>query len=269
MSNNSLFGSWRLNFRICLVIVSCILIISPAFAADPSAEVSMKAELSLEDIINNLKANQAKIKDMYAETETTITSNMSMPGQENKGPQKMVQKAKMWTKGQDKSKIEMISPMKQTTIANGDQMAIISSDTGQKTVQDLKKLREKTGGLGSGSQMGLDKAKEFFDLSVKRLDTSAEAYVITGVPKKENKFLGRMEFYVDSNKWVPTKILMYDAKGKLMSQSVIEYEKIVGAFVPVKNVSNVTTPMGRMDIEMEYENVEVNRGINDKEFKIE
>src|SRR3989338_11321714 len=233
-------------YKKLFVAIVALFIASSAFAAD----------LSIEAVIANMQVNQAKINDMYAETTTTITSNMAIPGQESKGPQKMVQKAKMWTKGQDKSKIEMLSPMKQITITNGDMMATINQETGQKAIQDLKKLREKSGGLGSGGQMSLDKAKEFFDLSVRKLDASTpgtlDTHIITGIPKKENKFLGKMEFYVDSEKWVPVKILMYDTKGKPMSQSEIQYQEIsdlstedlskADVYVPVKNISNVTTP---------------------------
>ena len=224
-------------------------------------------ELTLESVVNNIQSNQSNIQDMYAETTTTITSNMTMPGQESKGPQKMVQQGKMWTKGEDKSKIEMISPMKQITITNGDKMAIINQETGQKIVQDLKKLKgQGAGGLGGSGKMSLDKAKQYFDLSIGEKDGN---YVITGVPKKENKFLGKMEFYVDGDRWVPVKIMMYDAKGKLMSQSVIEYQQFSDAYVPVSTKSDVNTPMGKMDVEIEYSNVKVNQGIGDEEFYVE
>ena len=223
------------------------------------------ADLSLDNLITNLQGNQNKVRDMYTETVTTITSNMAMPGQQSKGSQKMVQKGKMWTKGQDKTKIEMLSPMKQVTITNGDQMATINLETGQKVIQDLKKLRAQSGMGEASQQMSLDKAKEFFNLSsVKR----GNDYVITGVPKKDNKFIGKMEFYVDSGRWVPVKIMMYDSKGKLVSESSIEYKQFSGVWLPVKNKSNVTTPMGKMDVEMLFEKVRVNQGISDKEFKI-
>ncbi len=243
-----------------LFIFSCLFCV-PVLSADLPAGVG----ISLDNLITNLQANQNKVKDMYAETVTTITSNMTMPGQESKGPQKMVQKGKMWTKGQDKTKIEMLSPTKQVTITNGDQMAMINSETGQKMIQDLKKLREKNGTGDTSRQMSLEKAKEFFNLSsVKKGDD----YVITGVPKKDNKFIGKMEFYVDSGRWIPVKIMMYDAKGKPVSESNIEYREFSGVWVPVKNISKVTTPMGKMDVEMLFENVRVNQGINDREFKI-
>ncbi|MGB9613143.1 MAG: hypothetical protein ACPL4K_03085 [Candidatus Margulisiibacteriota bacterium] len=69
-------------------------------------------------------------------------------------------------------------------------------------------------GKGQGER-NLEKAKELFDLSVTRYqqpETRKEEYVIVGVPKKESKFLGKMEFYVDSERWVPLKILNVWAK---------------------------------------------------------
>ncbi|MDD5383002.1 MAG: outer membrane lipoprotein-sorting protein [Candidatus Margulisbacteria bacterium] len=244
--------------KICLIAAALVL----------TASFALASNLSLDDLVNKLQSNQSKINDMYAETVTTITSNMAMPGAEGRGPQKMVQKGKMWTKGENKSKIEMLTPMKQTTITNGDKMLIINSETGQKMVQDLKEMRKKAGGVAGsgGQQMGLAKAKEYFNLSVSQKGGN---YVITGIPKEANKFLAKMEFYIDSSKWIPTKVLMYGPQNKLISQSNIEYQKISDVWVPVKNISDVTTPAGKMKIEMEFNNIKINRGISDNEFKID
>ena len=182
----------------------------------------------------------------------------------------------MWTKGEDKSKIELLSPTKQITITNGGKVAIIDPATGRRIV------RERDQGLeGSRDQglMDLEKAKEYFDLSVKKLDASKpgdlETYVIVGVPKKKNKFLGKMEFIIDSQKWSPVRILMYDAGGKLISRSEIEYQRWTidegqeTIWVPAKTVSDVTTPLGTMRVEMELKNVRVNEGISEAEFRVE
>lgn len=242
--------------KLSLFLVIVLVLVSPIYSAD----------LSLEDIIGKIQSNQSRIKDMYAETTTKITSNFQLTTDNKSKTQTMVQKGKMWTKGSDKSKIEMLSPIKQITITSGDQMAIINPDTGQKMIQDLKKLKGQVpGGKGQG-EMDLAKAMEYFNLSVAKKD---EDYIITGVPKEANKFLGKMEFYVDSEKWVPVKILMYGPKDKLMSQSVIEYQEVSGVWVPVKNVSNVNTPAGAMKVEMEFNNVKVNKGISDREFAID
>jgi outer membrane lipoprotein-sorting protein len=233
------------------------------------SSAALAADISIEAIINNVQANQSKITDMYAETTTTMTSSMTLSGQESSAPKKVEQKGKMWTKGQDRSKVEIISPVKQITIINGDQMAIINPDTGQKIVQDLTKLKDASGGqaLGrSGGQMNLAKAKELFGLTV---EGQEGAYIVRGIPKKTNQFIAKMEFYIDSEKWVPTKIVIYDAKNNPISQSAIDYQEISGVWVPVSNKSAVATPMGKIAVEMTYDNIKVNSGIKDETFKID
>lgn len=224
---------------------------------------SFSENLSLQDIIQNIQSNQSQIKDMYAETTATITSNMAMPGQESKGPQKIVQKGKMWTKGQDKSKIEMLSPIRQITITNGDKMTIINPDSGQTITQDLAKIREKSGIPKSGS-MDLSKALDNFDLSVEQGDNQ---YVIIGKPKQANKFLGKMEFYIDPERWLPVKILIYTPADKIMNTTEMDYKKISGIWVAVETSSAAITPMGVIKTAIVFENIKINQGISNSEFK--
>jgi len=241
------------------------------FAASLFAVPSSAGEaMSVKEILNKIQANQGKIKDMYAETITTIVSDLSGLKGGKVGPQKMVQKGKMWTKGKEKSRIEMLFPMKQITINNGDKMAVINSETGQKIVQDMKKLREKQG-LPQSKSMDLEEAMKYFNLSVNRQSSlfGEGDYIIVGIPKEENKFLSKMEFYVDPSRWIPVKIRMYGPQGKLMSESEIEYKEISGVWIPVKNVSSITSPAGKMKAEMEFSNIKVNQGIKDSEFSVE
>ncbi|OGC12061.1 hypothetical protein A3K48_06265 [candidate division WOR-1 bacterium RIFOXYA12_FULL_52_29] len=225
---------------------------------------------SVDLIVKKVQLNQDRINDMYAETTTLISSNLSLPGSEKSEPQKMTQQGKIWTKGKEKSKVEMLSPVKQITVTNGDKMMVVNPETGQKVVQDLKKLREQSGLPGSSQQMDLEKAKQYFEFTVANQGVPGKAiYVISGSPKKENKFLSRMELYIDGQRWIATKILMYGSKGELVSQSDIEYAIVGGVWVPKKNVSFVSTPAGRMDVEMTFDNIKVNRGISDSVFKVE
>ena len=239
--------------------------------------------LSLDSLIAKVQENQGLLRDMQADITTTISSPMQ------KEP--MVQKGHIWSKGSDKSKIEISEPMKQTTIMNGTKM--LMEMNGQKTVQDLSKMGNKGFGADQG-KMSLEKAKEYFDLSVKqgtgdsgqpaRIASQSEAggltgYIVTGIPKQKNDFLGKMEFYIDPGKFVPTRIAIYNGKGKLITTSVIEYmsaevstkadSEISGIWVPIKNISNVTMPTGSMSIEQVFENVKVNAGIKDSVFAIE
>jgi len=230
------------------------------------------AGLSLDDIINKIQSNQEKIKDMYAETNTTVVSSISIPGKsgtQNKGPQKMVQKGKMWSKGEDKTKVEIFSPNHQISITNGDKMAIINPDTGQEMIQDLKKLDEKTGLPSPSKKMGLAEAKKYFNLSVSQAGATPNSYyIIQGTPKNKNGLLGKMDFYIDPVKWVPVKVYMYDTKNNLISQSEMSYQNVAGIWVPQKNHSQIITPAGKMDVEINFSNIKVNSGINDREFKI-
>lgn len=212
----------------CVLLLSTILISSLAFASD----------LDFNNIIAKVQSNQSKIKDMYAETETTISSNLAIAG--SQPSQKMVQRGKIWTQGQDKTKIEMTSPTRQITINNG---------------------------RGQGN-MDLAKAKEYFNLTVRRTGDSGQ-YVISGLPKKANKFIGKMELYIDGAKWVPTKIVLYDNQGAPISQTEMEYTKVKEIWVPIKNKSIVSTPLGNMEVEQKYSNIKVNQGINDAEFEVE
>ncbi|MFC1496799.1 outer membrane lipoprotein carrier protein LolA, partial [Candidatus Margulisiibacteriota bacterium] len=220
------------------------------------AIVSSAQAITVDELIKQIQSNRSAIKDMQADISTTITSSMQ-------GMKTMVQKGHIWTKGTDKSKTEMYSPVKQITITNGDMMAMISPDTGQKQVQDLSKIKGHQG--QQGGTMDLESAKEKFDFSMK---TTSGGYVITGVPKDDNKFMGKMEVFVDSTKLVPTKISIYTPNDKLINETNIEYKKIAGVYVAYKNSSTVNLPNGKMKVEMVYSDIKVNEGIKDEEFEI-
>ena len=228
-----------------------------------SLSTAALAAPSLDEVLTNLQNNQGKIKDLYAETVTKITSNLQLTTRNQ--TKTMEQKGKIWSKGDKLSKIEIDSPMKQITITNGDKMMITNPETGQKMIQDLKKLRQQSGGDNSG-QMNLAKAKEMFDLSLAEKDSN---YIVSGVPKQANQFLGKLEFYIDPSRWVPTKIIMYDPKGKQVSQSELTYQQVNGLTVPAAVKSAISSPAGAMKVEMSYQNVKVNQGLSDSVFKIE
>jgi outer membrane lipoprotein-sorting protein len=238
-----------------------------------SVSLASTSEVTPQDLIARLKAAQAQIADMQADTTTTVTSNIQIPGQTSKGPQTMVQTGHIWQKGTDKSKTEIDSPTKQITITNGTQMTIISPDTGQKVTQDMSK------GLGAGAK-GLDqtKALDYFNLTVTQSGT--DEYVLSGSPKTANQFLGRMDFFIDGTRNVPVRIAMYTPQGSLMSLSEMEYTQVEvysaqgggvssgeSVWVPSKIKSVVTMSMGSINSDMDYSNVKVNEGIQDSVFE--
>ncbi len=219
--------------------------------------ISSAQTLSLNDVLSKLQSNKSKIVDMYDEIKTTMT------GQGKMASMNSTQSSIMWTKGDDKSKIEMLSPIKQTTIRNGDTLVIIDKNTGRKTVKDLTKDKYAASASGQGA-MDFERLKEMFDLSI---DSSSEYYVIECKPKKSGLF-GKIEICVDTQKYIPSKILIYDKNNKIINQTTMEYKDFLGVFVPVKTISTVDSPLGKMNINVEYSNIKVNEGIEDSEFEI-
>ncbi|OGC05445.1 hypothetical protein A2230_07085 [candidate division WOR-1 bacterium RIFOXYA2_FULL_36_21] len=218
--------------------------------------VSFAADLSIEAIASNLQANQSKIKDMYCEMNTTIKQGSGAP---------MMLIGKMWRKGEDKSRMEMIIPMEQTVIRNGNKSVTINSTSGRKTVNVINNSAMRD--LVSQSKFDIEFFKETFDLKVKAIDGDY-IYIIEGTPKEKSEVLGKTEIYVDGKNWVSTKILIYDSHDKVMTQTQIEYQEISGAFVPVKSVTESKAMGMNMTIEVDFENVKVNQGISDGKFEI-
>ena len=223
------------------------------------------ASMKVEDLLTKIREGQSKVKDLQADIVTIIKSDMG-------GKKEAEQKGHIWIKGEDKSKMEMISPLRQISITSGNKMAVINPETGQKFVQDLEAMRKKTGQMDLGKNvMDQTKALEYFNLSVKEVGGffgGVKEYVISGTPKEKNKFLGRIEFTVDAKKYVPTRIDIYNPKNSLVSSSTIEYEKIKDIWVIAKNTSEVKLPSGKMKMEMRFDKIKVNEGLSDKIFEI-
>lgn len=216
----------------------------------------------IDGIIKSIRDNQGKIKDMSAKIVTIIRSDA-------KEKKTMEQIGSLMTKGEDKSRMEMTAPVNQITITNKDKIAVINPQTGQKFVQDLRKLRKQAGQDAIGSSpTDQTKILDYFNLSVEEKGIFNKSYVIIGVPKKKNQFMGKMKFYVDGGRNVPTKIEVYNAQDKLISVSDIEYKKIKDIWVISKNSSWIAVPGGKMDVEMKFEDIKINEGIPDKVFEI-
>lgn len=239
-----------------IFVISTLLIAASTCAAKIPADVKA--------ILNKIEAAQDKIKDMQAEIESTATAKMTIRGEET--TQKFAQKGKIWIKKPDKFRIETSSPVEQITIMNGDKMAIINKTTGQKIVQDMKKLREQTG-MTQGEEMNIVKTMEQFDLKITKKDKNE--IVITGKPEKKSEYLGKMVFVIDANKHLPIRIASYSPKGGLLTYSTLEYKEISKIWVLVKNTTDINTPYGSSKTVMEFKNIKVNKGISDKLFEIE
>ncbi len=215
---------------------------------------------SVDTIIKRIKENGDKVKDMSADVETTITSSL-------KESKPIIQIGKIWTKSPDKSKVEIYSPIKQITITDGDIMTIISPDTGMKFTQDLSKSKEKGALPQVSSHTDTTKIFEYFDLKLTQHGT--KELIISGTPKEKNEFLGKIDFFVDNEIYLPFRIVIYNPEGILISLSELNYKKFDDAWVPEKTTSIVSVPGGSMNIDMKLKNIKINKGISDEEFKVD
>ncbi|MBI5701223.1 outer membrane lipoprotein carrier protein LolA [Candidatus Saganbacteria bacterium] len=223
---------------------------------------SFAMDQKIEDLLNKVRANQNKIEDMSADITTVIKSDM-------KDKKAMEQKGSIMVKGSDASRMEMTSPLNQVTITNKDKMEVLNPATGQKFVQDLKKLKGKLGQSSVGSSpIDQTKVLDYFDLKLEEKGVISKSYIITGVPKEKNKFMGMMKFYIDGSRNLPVKIEIYNTSDKLVSASDIDYTKVKDIWVISKNTSSIVVPGGKMEIEMRFDNVKVNEGLSDKLFEI-
>lgn len=243
------------NIKILQKIYVILLFVAAIFIL---SQISFAQDLNLDDLIGKIQENKAKIVDMYSEMKTTMT------GQGKMSSMNSVQKARMWEKGDDMSKIEMLEPIKQTTIRNGDKLIIIDGSSGKKTVKDLSTDKFAASSSSQG-KMDFNKMKEMFDLSV---SANADTYIIACTPKNVG-FIGKIEIYVDNKNFVSVKILTYDRNNKVINETAMEYTEISGIFVPQKTHSSVNSPMGKMTVDVEFLNIKVNEGIKDEEFRYE
>lgn len=212
---------------------------------------------AVEDLLAKIKSNQSQIKDMSADVLTVMKS----------GGKSMEQKGKIWIKGDTKSRMESSTPMNTVTVVNGDKRLLVNQDTGERLVQDMKKMREKSGEMDFGnSPTDQTKALEYFNLKLKK---EGNDYVIEGTPKKANVMLGKVVFEVEGARYLPTKISIYNPKGALVSSSTIEYQKLKNIWVIKENKAMVKTPQGSMNLTMSFNNVRINEGISDSQFKVD
>ncbi|OGC21385.1 hypothetical protein A3J90_04590 [candidate division WOR-1 bacterium RIFOXYC2_FULL_37_10] len=233
------------------VFLSVFLFISSIAFAAPTAE----------EIVSKIHENQNKINSMSAKIVTTIKSDKNSKAIEQKGIMK--------TKGHGKVLIEMEKPVKQVTIINGDKMFVENKSTGQKFVQDLSKIRQQTGQKNvGGDPFDQTKILDNFNLSLEEKGFFKKSYIITGIPKDKSSLFSKIKFYVDASRSVPTKLEIYDANDKLVTQADVEYKNIKNIWVLSKNTSWVEVPGGKMEVTMKLEDVKINESISDSEFEI-
>ena len=218
--------------------------------------------ISIPDLLQKIKENQAKIQTLQAEMTTTIqSSSKSIPP--------MKQTGKIIQKYPDKSRMEMTSPIKQTTITNGTKMKMIDGQSGKSFVQDLSKSQGPSAISNPSSGMGMDPTKALENFNLKIVTESDSAIVIESTPREKNPYLEKMRLTFSPATYLPTQIEVYGSKGKLLSTTTIVYDKVSDVYVPIQNKTSVSLPQGSMQVEVTYDKVKVNEKVADSLFGVE
>jgi|GEM_PF-5573776 len=207
--------------------------------------------ITIEEIIKKIEANGSRIEDMEADVTTRIKIGDG---------EIQIQKMRMAMKGRDRVRIELISPMRQTTIINGKKMMVQTQD-GKKSIitQDTLHMMEQT---------GFQNMSEFLKGNkVNVINVENDIANIEIIPESPTPMVQKIEMGVDIERGVIISQRIYSNMGVMKME--MEYGKISGVWV-IKRMRIITpSPMGGLgEVESEYKNIKINKGIKDIFFEI-
>uniref|UniRef100_A0A7C4U7Z1 DUF4292 domain-containing protein n=1 Tax=candidate division WOR-3 bacterium TaxID=2052148 RepID=A0A7C4U7Z1_UNCW3 len=207
--------------------------------------------ITIEEIIKKIEANGSRIEDMEADVTTRIKIGDG---------EIQIQKMRMAMKGRDRVRIELISPMRQTTIINGKKMMVQTQD-GKKSIitQDTLPMMEQT---------GFQNMSEFLKGNkVNVINVENDIANIEIIPESPTPMVQKIEMGVDIERGVIISQRIYSNMGVMKME--MEYGKISGVWV-IKRMRIITpSPMGGLgEVESEYKNIKINKGIKDIFFEI-
>jgi len=237
-----------------ILSVSAIMLLWTPWSAPALAD-----NLTIPQLLERIKQNESKVKDMKATMTTTIYGGPQ-------GSKPMVQKGTIWSKAPDKYKVELSTPFRQITITRGDKMKVIQPDSGQSFVQDLSKLEGYSGLPQRGQALEPSKIMEKLDLKI--ASQSSQEVVLEGTPKEGKETMGKLHIALDGERLIPTRVVLFNKEGKPMTESTLSYKQVGNAWIPHRNRSTVSLPSGTLVVEMTLDDIAVNQGILDSVFDI-
>lgn len=100
-------------------------------------------------------------------------------------------------------------------------------------------------------------------------DEASSLYVLVLTPKAKTLMSFKMKMTVDYSKGIVKRAESYSPDGKLISvMENKEFDNIGNVWVVRRTENKIISPLGEMKIEMLYENIQINGGVNDEEFEI-
>lgn len=213
---------------------------------------------TVEGVLSSLESRQKMLKTLQAD----ITTIIQPYGDE--GPE-IRQTGKIFTETPNKSRVEITSPFNQVTITNGNKMQIEDPHGKRSRPEDLSKMSDKPVMPQGGGATQLAEALGQFDLRIR--EQAGKVIEIEGTPKKTNANLTKIVVIISKEILLPIQITLW-GPAEMMSDTHIEYQRISGIYVPVKNRAEVALAHGKMTVDIQFENIIVNQPLPEEIFQI-
>jgi outer membrane lipoprotein-sorting protein len=236
--------------------VKIIISLSLAFA------LPLQAEMKVEEVLQAVGKNTDKITSMKAK----VVIKTNLPEGEEQINLPTSQEFNYWFKKPDKVKMEMLKPMKQVIVYDGEMMLMRNPLTGEV-------IKQKTpAGVGIGGNMlDVKSIREMIKkqgLKLKKSLPKKGAYVLEGKWEEEGKKT-KTEMTVNFKKGVIERIKVMGENGEEISVMDLEYKKFPGnIWVPVRMVSKINAGGKEITTTTCWQNISVNLEIPDEEFQL-
>jgi outer membrane lipoprotein-sorting protein len=223
--------------------------------------VTISYAVTVDEIIAKLEENQEKIKDMSAD----VVMEIDVAGKVVK------QETKMWSKG-EKTKIKMVNTEHPMTVIMGADKMTIKQAGKEPQMIDTKKISEGKEKAISQTPLGMDFPRgmgEFLRKSnVTITKEKGNEINLSVIPEESNPLMQKLDMVVDMARGIVKQQKMYSNMGISLSRMEYEKEDEVWVLKRLTTVSNFGK-MGTSTTKAEYNNIRINKGIEDIIFTLE
>ncbi|MFH1612951.1 MAG: hypothetical protein ABIB46_04420 [bacterium] len=212
----------------------------------------------IEKILKKVEENSNKINTMKAKM---IISTRY----ENKKNATMVQEVNYLSKKPDKIKMEMLKPMKQTIVYNGNIMYMKNPMDGKIIKQEMPK--------GSETEIfdfdkNIKKMIDGKEIVLKKTIIPEKKYVLESKFKQNTEEM-RTEMIINAENGTVEGIEIFDKNEKKISVIKMEYKYFKNVWVPVKMINTIIINENNLVSEVLWKNISINFEIGNEEFILE
>lgn len=212
----------------------------------------------LETILKKIGENSGKINTMRAKMVITTKS-------EDKTIPAIIQEVNYLSKKPDKIKMEMLKPMNQIIVYDGNMMYMKNPVDGKIIKQEMPKGSE-TGMFDFDKD--IKKMIEGKEIILKSTVIEGKKYILESKVEQDKEKM-RTEMAIDIEKGTIDKIEIFDQNEKKISMIEMEYKCFKNIWVPVKMMNTIIVNEKKLISEVLWKNVSVNFEIGNEEFVLE